>query len=165
MDVTMRTATTAGLARGACLAIFLAALLAGRAWSANAPVYKCLGTNLEVLYTDVPCKDAEPMDVRAGDADPAAVARLERERDALDQSFAQRLADGRRDRVPLANAMGFPYEPPRDGDADDDSPIYLYGYGLASSPLLRHPRRPRHPGSPHPEQHFASNPPFAAPRR
>jgi hypothetical protein len=41
-----------------------------------------LDKNLGVLYTDEPCKEGEQLNVRAGDADPAAVARLERQRDA-----------------------------------------------------------------------------------
>jgi hypothetical protein len=59
-------------------------------------VYKCLDRNLGLVYTDEPCKDGERMAIRAGDADPSAVARLERERDSLDRSAAQRIADERR---------------------------------------------------------------------
>jgi hypothetical protein len=55
-----------------------------------------LDKNLGVLYTDEPCKEGQQLNVRAGDADPAAVARLERQRDALDQSAAQRIADPHR---------------------------------------------------------------------
>ena len=48
------------------------------------------------LHKIVLIKDGERLDIRTGDADPAAVARLERERDALDVSAAQRIADERR---------------------------------------------------------------------
>lgn len=66
----------------------------GDAWGA-APIYKCFDRKSDVVYTDVPCKDGAVLDVRAGEADPAAVARLERARDALDQSAAQRISDMR----------------------------------------------------------------------
>ena len=59
-------------------------------------IYKCLDRNLGLVYTDEPCKDGERMAIRAGDADPSAVARLERERESLDRSAAQRIADERR---------------------------------------------------------------------
>jgi hypothetical protein len=62
---------------------------------ATTPIYKCFDKNLGLLYTDEPCKDGELLNIRAGDADPAAVARLERARDALDQSAAQRIAANR----------------------------------------------------------------------
>jgi hypothetical protein len=66
----------------------------GGAW-ATTPIYKCFDRKFDVVYTDVPCKDGAVMDIRAGDADPAAVARLDRARDALDQSAAQRISDMR----------------------------------------------------------------------
>jgi hypothetical protein len=62
---------------------------------ATTPIYKCFDKKFDVVYTDVPCKDGAPLDVRAGEADPVAVARLERARDALDQSAAQRISDMR----------------------------------------------------------------------
>jgi hypothetical protein len=62
---------------------------------ASTPIYKCFDKKFDVVYTDVPCKDGAPLDVRAGEADPVAVARLERARDALDQSAAQRITDMR----------------------------------------------------------------------
>ena len=59
------------------------------------PIYKCFDRKSDVVYTDQPCKDGAPIDVRAGEADPVAVARLERARDALDQSAAERIRDMR----------------------------------------------------------------------
>ncbi len=86
-----------GRAVGAVLAVGVIGLGSGNATAAQAPIYKCLDRNLGLVYTDIPCKDGERMDdLRAGDADPAAVARLERERDALDRSIAQRITDQRR---------------------------------------------------------------------
>ena len=80
-----------------CCALIVALLtLAGPAGAAALPIYKCLDKTLGILYTDVPCKEGERLDVRAGDADPKAIARLDREREAWDRSAAQRLAEDRR---------------------------------------------------------------------
>src|SRR5437016_7592482 len=68
------------------------------ATAADTAIYKCFDNHLGLVYTDLPCKDGEKLDIRAGDADPAAVARLERMRDQLDQSAARRIVDDRRDR-------------------------------------------------------------------
>jgi hypothetical protein len=75
------------------MTVFVCANL-GASWAAT-PIYKCFDRKFDVVYTDEPCKDGALLDVRAGDADPAAVARLERARDALDQSAAQRIRDMR----------------------------------------------------------------------
>src|SRR5262245_65807441 len=65
---------------GRSLVIFASLLLGtGVAHAASTPIYKCFDKHLALVYTDVPCKDGEQLDLRAGDADPAAVARLERE--------------------------------------------------------------------------------------
>lgn len=166
MDMVTRPATRPRDTRGACLALGLVVLLSGgTSWAATTPIYKCLDRNLGLLYTDVPCKDGEQIDVRAGDADPAAVARLDRERDALDQSFAQRIADERRQPVPVAIAAGMGYESTDDGGSYDGGPAYVTGLGFVSQPFLHQPMRPRHPKSSHPDQHFAPHPPLATPRR
>jgi hypothetical protein len=90
------------------------------------------------VYTDVPCKDGERLDVRAGDADPAAIARLDREREALDRSVAQRIADERRatlEQRRVYNDAG-PTFLVQDGGGGGyyDGPDYPYfggwGYGL-----------------------------------
>jgi hypothetical protein len=64
--------------------------------AATASIYKCLGANLALIYTDQPCKGGEQLDIHAGDADPAAVAQLQRARDQLDRSAAARIVDERR---------------------------------------------------------------------
>jgi len=81
-----------------CCALTLALLmLAGPVGAAALPIYKCVDKTAGIVYTDIPCKDGERMsDLRAGNADPAAIARLDREREAWDRSNAQRLADDRR---------------------------------------------------------------------
>jgi hypothetical protein len=151
------------VARGACLALCLVVLLAGRGWAATTPIYKCLDKNLGLLYTDEPCKDGEQLNIRAGDADPAAVARLERQRDALDQSAAQRMADDRRNAVLAEGEPGMGYEPTQERGSYDSGPGY--GYGFVSQPsLFHHPMRTRHLKSRH-MRHFAPHPPFMVPRR
>ena len=80
-----------------CPLMALAALLLmAPAQGANTPIYKCFDKHLALVYTDLPCKDGELLDLRPGDADPAAVAGLERERERLSLSAAQRIADERR---------------------------------------------------------------------
>jgi hypothetical protein len=165
MDLSVRPGKLPGVTRGGCLALCLAVLFAGRAWAAATPIYKCLDRNLGLLYTDQPCKEGEQMDIRAGDPDPAAVARLDRERDALDQSAAQRMLDDSRNAFLAAREMGPGYGPPEDEASYDDGLAYGGGFGFVSSPfLLHHPKKPRHPTS-HPVHPFAPHPPLMAPRR
>ena len=122
------------------IGLSLFALACGDARAAPAPIYKCLDRSLGVVYTDVPCKEGERIDVRAGNADPAAVARLERERDALDRSSAQRIADARRASL-QRQYFPAPYGAPVDEIAPnaDGSGYFPYGYGvLAYAPSARH---------------------------
>ena len=60
-------------------------------------VYKCFDRNLGVLYTDQPCR-GQQLEIRAGDPDAVAVAALQKERDALAKSIADRIADSRKPR-------------------------------------------------------------------
>jgi hypothetical protein len=157
-DMNVRTGKKPGVAGGACLALCLVVLSVECGWAATTPIYRCLDKNLGLLYTDEPCKDGEELNIRAGDADPAAVARLERERDALYQSAAQRMADNRPDTVPV-------YEPVEERGSYDYGPAYVFGYGFMSRPFVHHhPMRPRQPKS-HDMRHFAPHPPFIVPRR
>src|SRR5262249_20600453 len=41
--------------------------------AANTVVYRCLDARLEVVYTDIPCKEGSAFEVRPGEADPSAV--------------------------------------------------------------------------------------------
>lgn len=136
--------------------------------AANTAIYKCLDSHLGLVYTDLPCKDGERLDIRAGDADPAAVARLERMRDQLDQSAAQRIVDERRaaERTALADRL-------RRDAVEEHSPAetmaylpYDYGYGYA--PFL--PETRMHPPRARPHKlagppRFAPSPPYYVPRR
>ena len=132
-----------GRSVGALLAVGVIALGGGNATAAQSPIYKCLDRNLGLVYTDIPCKDGERMDVRAGDADPAAVARLDRERDALDRSITQRITDQRRAALQRTYAPAPDYYAGYDDYAGTDSADYApyggyggYGY-LAPSPTGR----------------------------
>ena len=102
------TAQRLGIATFACGLIGLAC---GNAAAATSPIYKCFDRHLALVYTDVPCKDGEQLDVRPGDADPAAMARLDRERDALDakQRAANQPTCARR-RCSETYAAAAPYE-------------------------------------------------------
>jgi hypothetical protein len=137
--MTVRTPDGPGIG---CLSLLLCIVLltpvSGTA--ATTPIYKCLDGNLGLVYTDEPCKGGELMNIRAGDADPVAVARMERVRDALDQSVAQRIADQRHaaDQRNLAAWYARENEP----IAYDNAAAYTpYDYGaIGWSPRVgRHP--------------------------
>ena len=152
----------------ALTAVGIAVLAAAPASAANTAIYKCLDNHLGLVYTDLPCKDGEKLDIRAGDADPVAVARLERVRDQLDQSAAQRIVDERRaaERSALANRLRREAEEER--NAAETMATYLpfdYGYGYVPFlPVTRaHPPRARSHKSPEPRR-FAPNPPYFVPR-
>ena len=116
----------------AALAAALLVPAATQAWGA-AQIYKCLDRSLGILYTDVPCKEGERLDVRAGDADPAAIAQLAREREALDRSAAQRIADERRATLQRRYYDPGPAYLGPDVAAYAEAPDYYspYGYGYA----------------------------------
>jgi hypothetical protein len=111
-------------------------VVAGGAGAATTPIYKCFDRDLSVLYTDQPCK-GEVVDVRPGQADPAALARLERERDALSQAIDRRLAEEQRVKLAREYAQ-FAYGPPGFDGADYGvevtypayAPGPYYGYDL-----------------------------------
>jgi hypothetical protein len=94
------------------LRIAICAVVTGAAtpaMSAVTTVYKCFDRSLNVVYTDQPCR-GEQLDIEAGRADPAALAELQREREALSRAVAQRIADNRRPPVPNPDYVfgGFP---------------------------------------------------------
>jgi len=117
------------------------ALAVTPAWAVDTPIYKCFDNHLSLVYTDLPCKDGEVVDIRAGSADPAAVARLERARDQLDESAAERTRDERL----AAQARSMAWLPPDDdgGATQAASSDYGYGYGYLPYQPLR-PHRPHH---------------------
>ena len=118
--VTVRAA--AGPTHIACCLVVLLSVATVKSATAGTPIYKCFDRKSDVVYTDQPCKDGALLDVRAGDADPAAVARLERARDSLDQSAAERIRDLRL--MAVQPAFGYP------GPSGQGSPDYSpYDYG------------------------------------
>lgn len=154
----------------AALAVDLAlvCMLAGpTAQAANTVVYRCLDGHLDVVYTDLPCKEGAAFEVRPGEADPAAVARLEKLRDQLDQSAAQRLSDERRlFAQKLAAYSTRTNDQPRE-ETSDYGGYYTYpvaGYGAPYPPYAKPPIN-RFPGR-HPEHHHggAPPPPYFIPR-
>jgi hypothetical protein len=113
----------------------------GSALAATTTVYKCFDRNLTVLYSDEPCS-GERISVKTSDADPAALAELQHERDALARSTAQRIADSRRAALERASAPQFVYPAEEDvgtyGGGGAYYPAYA-PYGYASMP----PSRPK----------------------
>ncbi|MFO1305011.1 MAG: hypothetical protein U1F54_14850 [Burkholderiales bacterium] len=122
---------------GAAIAA-LAMVAAMPASAAVTTVYKCFDRNLGVLYTDQPCR-GEQLDIEAGRADPAAIAELQREREALSRAMAQRIADARR--TTPYDTPGYVMAPPPPGGE-----IYYpagWGYG---APYADDRGRPRNRG-------------------
>ena len=138
------------------------------ATAADTAIYKCFDNHLGLVYTDLPCKDGEKLDIRAGDADPAAVARLERLRDQLDQSTAQRIVDERR--AAERNAMVNRIRSEGEDGRSIAEPMAVYppfDYGYTYLPFLpdarTHPPRARAHKSFEPPR-FAPHPPYFVPR-
>ncbi len=106
------------------------------------------------------------MNIRAGDADPVAVARLERARDAIDQSAAQRIADQRRAAELRDLAASYVSADGRYA-YDYAAPYTPYDYGAIGwfpGFARHHPLRPRPPKLMEP-RHVAPTPPHMVPRR
>ena len=115
------------------LGLALGLLAPNNGSAATTPIYKCFDKNLGLLYTDEPCRDGELMNIRAGDADPAAVARLERARDALDLAASQRIADERRAAMERDLAAWYATQGPRGAyeDMAANTAYALSDYGAA----------------------------------
>ena len=129
------------------------------ATAADTAIYKCFDNHLGLVYTDLPCKDGEKLDIRAGDADPAA--RLERTRDQLDQSAARRIVDDRRaaERSALANRLRREAEEER-SVAEPVAAYAPFDYGYGYVPFM--PVARTHP--PRARAHKLLEPPRLAPR-
>jgi hypothetical protein len=151
----------------ACALLMLGVVLLGPLGvsAATTPIYKCFDKSLGLLYTDEPCKEGEVLDIRAGDADPAAVARLERAREALDRNATQRIADERRASVQRDVAASYGIDDAaRVYDSPEAYSPYEYGViGWLPASARNHPPRsrpPKMPGSRRP----APKPPHTASR-
>jgi hypothetical protein len=161
-ELKMRRYGHAGLLLVACCWV---ATASGPAWAATT-VYKCFDVTLGVLYTDQPCK-GEQMDIRAGEADPVAVAELQREREALSRSAAQRIADNRRAALELEYAAQRGYAPVEALPAYSGADVYYpAGYGAMpySADRRGHPRG-KQPLKRFDRERFVPNPPRGHPRR
>jgi hypothetical protein len=127
--------------RAALAALALVALPAA---ASTTTVYKCFDRNLNVLYTDQPCR-GEQLEIDAGRADPAAVAELAREREALSRAVAARIADLRRPPVPSPTYVA---GPPLEAGQTYYPAWFPAGY--AAAPDVRGPRRGNGGGRPPP---------------
>jgi hypothetical protein len=151
--------------------LVLATGVVGVADAATTPIYKCVGNDLGLIYTDQPCKGGERLDVNVGDPDPTAVARLQSARDQLDRSAAARRLEERRAATQRDLAAWAQRQREdriaADGceDADALSPCdYSLPYYSGLVPMHpRHPPRP-HPPPAVPPRHFAPTPPYVVPR-
>jgi hypothetical protein len=152
------------------LAAVIVALASEPTWAAATTVYKCFDKNLGVLYTDEPCK-GEQMNIRAGEADPIAIAELQREREALSRSAAQRIADNRRAALEREYVAQGAYGPPQVLPAYSDADGYYSGYGVypySTAQRGRHPMRdPRRQDRDRERdrERVVINPPRSLPRR
>jgi hypothetical protein len=166
LEMTAPTPHRPGIAGCVLLMLGFVLLAPVGSLAAATPIYKCFDKNLGLLYTDEPCRDGELLNIRSGDADPVAVARLERARDALDRSAAQRIADQRRAAAQQDLAAWFARQNERSAyDYTAENSPYDYGVtgwfpGFA---------RPHPPGSRPPKplepRRFALNPPHMMPPR
>ena len=155
-----------GILSGKILTFALVALVSAPGFAANTTIYKCFDRHLSLVYTDLPCREGERMDVDAGEADPIAVARLEHARDMLDRAAAERLSDERRTAALRSIAAVVHARTEDDRLAIDYSaaPTLDLGYPLFSPFTRPHSARARFPR--HAQlRGFAPNPPYFVPRR
>lgn len=146
-------------ARALCALTGLAWLMPLSSLAATDPIYKCI-EDLRVVYTDVPCRNGEQLNIRAGEADPAAMARLQRERDLLDQSAAQRIAAQQRQRDWSTRYVTEDFQP------GYDMPPYDYGGVWWLPGVARpHPPKPRGPKAHGPRRSAPMSPSVQMPRR
>src|SRR6201993_464848 len=109
-----------------------ALLLKAPAHAANPAIYKCFDRHLALVYTDIPCKDGEQLDVRPGDADPAAMARLDPAGDPAAQSSARRISDLRAAQLSRTYAAAEDYAPAFNAGSYAEPLDYApYGYEYA----------------------------------
>ena len=114
-----------------CLGACVLAVAASQAGAAVTTVYKCFDSKLNVVYTDQPCR-GEQLSIEGGSTDPVAIAELQREREALSRSAAQRIIDSRRSALDrdVAGGYGYAAPPPVVANYGNDGyyPGYAYGY-------------------------------------
>jgi hypothetical protein len=150
--------------------LVIAAGAAGAAHAASAPIYKCRGDNLTLIYTDSPCKGGERLDIHPGEVDPGGAARLQVASDQLDRSAAARAVEARRAAARRELAAWARYRHDEDIDAqqayDDRVTPAPYDYSFSWYPgfvPLHLPARSHHRRST-PSGSFAPRPPHTVPR-
>jgi hypothetical protein len=118
--------------------------LAGIA-SAETPVYKCAQPGGPVLYADFPCKGGAIVDIRPGEADPAAIQRLERARVEFDRAAAVRKAGEEAAAIRGAalnqRRLEAEAEQRAAGYASTPEPVYAPAYGFIVPSVKRRPDR------------------------
>jgi hypothetical protein len=165
--MTIRVATKLALASCTAVALGLVSLDGAAASAADAPIYKCVQANGAVLYTDFPCNGGAILDIRPGNADPAANERLQRAQAELDKGAARRRADEEL-ATQRAEAERLRYDaggPRGDPEPDMNYPGVAYGLVLDGHGRSMH-RRPGLPGTPKRLEHrrFESRPSLGARR-
>jgi hypothetical protein len=104
---------------------------------AGPPIYRCEGADGRVLYTDVPCANGHVVDMRPGDADPAAIERLARARQAASEEFSRRVAlEAAERRANERRVIELPPPPP------DPGTYCEYCGGVYAYPWVTPPPRP-----------------------
>jgi len=137
------------------------ALALSPANAAVTTVYKCFDRNLDVVYTDQPCR-GEQLRIEGGSVDPVAIAELQREREAVARAAAQRVAELRRvDVAPqYAYGGGLPQQLPVPDYAYGGDGYYPLDYGYAPGYNDRRGRgdRDRRFGNQHRQSHVPAPP-------
>ena len=114
---------------GAALASF-GAIAHGQDSSAST-VYRCHGADGAIEYRDYPCKGGAVVDMKPGEADPAAIARLQRAQAEFDRALARRRmledADRRAENAARAREVPPPYLLP-DAYFPDETYFPAYDY-------------------------------------
>lgn len=149
-------------------ALMAVALFGPPARAATTTVYRCLDAHLNVVYTDVKCKEGESFEIQTAEADAAALARLDKQREALDRSADERLKTER-----LVAAQRFVPVPMASETGSEDGPGYggyytypVAGYGPAFNDHPLRPKLDRHlDRHAHHRHGGAPSPPYVVPRR
>jgi hypothetical protein len=124
------------------VAACLLAAAASHAPAAVTTVYKCFDGKLGVVYTDQPCR-GEQLSIEGGTADPVAVAELQREREALSRSVAQRIMDNRRAAIERDIAPQYVFAGPPAGYGSEVYYPAYYPAGFGYYPNVADGRPPR----------------------
>ena len=94
-------------------------------------VYRCHGADGAIEYRDYPCKGGAVVDMKPGEADPAAIARLQRAQAEFDRALARRRmledADRRAEDAARAREVPPPYLLP-DAYFPDETYFPAYDY-------------------------------------